>query len=227
LCDILNFNSDERQQMPARVSEAYVLRSYPYREGDLIVSFFTRDQGKLRGVARRARRPKGGFGAALERLSQVRVSYYQKETLELVRLDGCELVQSQFGLMSSYPASVALDFVAEVSDQLLPPSEPSERYFRLLGAVLAELRARPEEAVWRVVLYFSYWAVRLSGILPELAGPAESRELVSEMAVTPLGAMQPREWGRETGGGLRRFLVRQIELHTERKLASFPLLEAL
>ena len=42
--------------MPARVSETYVLRTYPFRESDLIVSFFTRDQGKLRGVAYRARK---------------------------------------------------------------------------------------------------------------------------------------------------------------------------
>jgi len=51
--------------MPARLSEAYVLRTYPYQEGDLIVSFFTRDQGKLRGAAKRARRLKSPFGSAL------------------------------------------------------------------------------------------------------------------------------------------------------------------
>ena len=39
--------------MPARVSETFVLRTYPFREADLIVSFLTRDLGKLRGVARR------------------------------------------------------------------------------------------------------------------------------------------------------------------------------
>ena len=41
--------------MPARVSEAFVLQTYPLKESDLIVSFFTRDAGKLRGVAKRAR----------------------------------------------------------------------------------------------------------------------------------------------------------------------------
>jgi thiol-disulfide isomerase/thioredoxin len=55
----------------------FVLRTYPYREADLIVSFFTRDLGKLRGVARRARRPKSPFGSGLERLSQVRMSYFR------------------------------------------------------------------------------------------------------------------------------------------------------
>src|SRR6185312_15671173 len=69
--------------VPARVSETIVLRTYPLKEADLVVSFLTRDQGKLRGVAKQARRPKGGFGAGLERLSHVRMAYFQRETREL------------------------------------------------------------------------------------------------------------------------------------------------
>ena len=97
--------------MPAHISETYVLRTYPFRESDLIVSFFTRDQGKLRGVARRARKPKSTYGSGLERLSLINLSYSQKETRELVNLNSCDLVQSQFALLTDFiDASVALDF---------------------------------------------------------------------------------------------------------------------
>jgi DNA repair protein RecO (recombination protein O) len=154
--------------VPSRVSEALVLRTYPLREADLVVSFLTRDQGKLRGTARRARRPKGGFGAGLERLSHVRLKYYQRETRELVNLDSVELIQSQFGLASDYRATVALDYFAEISEQMLPSAEPNERFFRLLLAVLESLRQEGGGAVFRAVNYFSLWAVRLSGWLPEL-----------------------------------------------------------
>jgi DNA repair protein RecO (recombination protein O) len=156
--------------VPARVSEALVLRTYPLKEADLVVSFFTRDQGKLRGVAKRARRPKSNFGAGLERLSHVRMAYFQRESRELVNLDSCELIRSQFGLIADYRASVALDFFAEVTEQMLPSAEPNERYFRLLLAVLDSLQP-PEQAggrAWRAVTYFSLWAVRLAGWLPEL-----------------------------------------------------------
>ena len=34
--------------MPARMSDSFILQTYPFREADLVVSFFTRDQGKLR-----------------------------------------------------------------------------------------------------------------------------------------------------------------------------------
>ena len=131
--------------MPARVSEALVLRTYPLQEADLVVSFLTRDQGKLRGVAKRARRPKSAFGAGLERLSHVRMAYFQRETRELVNLDSCELIRSQFGLVSDYWAGVALDYFAEVTEQLLPPAEPNEKFFRLLLAVLDSLATAARE----------------------------------------------------------------------------------
>ena len=133
--------------MPARMSETFVLRTYPFRESDLIVSFFTRDLGKLRGVARRARRPKSPFGSGLERLSHVRMAYFQRENAELVNLSGCELIQSQFAMQSEYARSLALDYFTEVAEQLLPPHEPNEKFFRLLMAVLADLRK--EGNVWR------------------------------------------------------------------------------
>jgi len=162
-CDTLKL-----PRVPACASEALVLRTYPLKEADLIVSFLTRDQGKLRGVAKRARRPKSSFGAGLERLSHVRMAYFQRETRELVNLDSCELIHSQFALISDYWTSVALDYFAEVSEQLLPSAEPSEKFFRLLLAVLESLQAPDAGKAWRAVTYFSLWALRLSGWLPEL-----------------------------------------------------------
>jgi DNA repair protein RecO (recombination protein O) len=213
--------------MPARVSEAYVLRSYPFQEGDLIVSFLTRDQGRLRGVAKRARRPKSAFGSGLERLSQVRMTFYQRENAELVRLDACELMQSQFGLSGSFEAGVALDYIAEVSDHLLPPAEPNERYFRLLGAVLADLRASGADGVWRAVTYFAYWAVRLSGILPELRVSPASQLLAQEIAARPIAELGSTPWPKQTAADLRRVLARHIEEHIERRLVTVPVMEAL
>ena len=156
--------------MPARMSDSFILQTYPFREADLVVSFFTRDQGKLRGVARRARRPKSSFGSGLERLSHATVSYYQKENRELVSLNSCELTQSQFALASNYESSVALDYLAEITEQLLPPNETNERHFRLLIAVLDSLHAGGN--VWAAVTYFALWAVRLAGLL---AGAARQR----------------------------------------------------
>jgi DNA repair protein RecO (recombination protein O) len=211
--------------MLARVSESFVLRTYPFREADLIVSFFTRDQGKLRGVARRARRPKSPFGSGLERLSHVRMAYALRENAELGNLNGCELIESQFGLQSDYGCSVALDYFTEVAEHLLPPHEPSEKFFRLINATLAHLRGGG--AVWSAVDYFTLWAVRLTGVLPELRVNQETREIVEEMFTKPMSELTPREWKKSTLSGLRRSLIRAMEQHVERKFLTVPLLEAL
>jgi|ERR1051326_2737186 DNA repair protein RecO (recombination protein O) len=211
--------------MPARTSESFILRTYPFQEADLIVSFFTRDQGKLRGLARRARRPKGPFGSGLERLSHGNVTYFQKENRELVNINSAELIHSQFALASDYEASVALDYLAEVSDQMLPPGEVNERHFRLLIAVLDHLRAGG--GVWPAVSYFSLWAVRLAGFLPELTLSPESREIAEEILVTPIAQLAPRNWSKDTAADLRRMLLVMIEEHVERRILSAQVLESL
>jgi DNA repair protein RecO (recombination protein O) len=211
--------------MPAGVSETFVLRTYPFREADLIVSFFTRDLGKLRGVARRARRPKSPFGSGLERLSHVRMAYFQRENAELASLTGCELIESQFGMQADYARGVALDYFAEVTEQLLPPHEPNEKFFRLLVAVLAY--ARTGQEIWPAIAYFSLWAVRLAGILPELRVTRETGEIAQEMLEKPLSALSPRPWSKSTASDLRRILIRTMERHVERKFLTVPLLEAL
>lgn len=171
--------------MPSRESEALVLRSYPYREADLVVSIFTRDRGKLRGLARGIRRPKNKFGAVLERLAHVRLFYRQKDTVELVTLERGELLGPPNLWKAGYAISVLLDAVAETADQLLPSQEPYDAYFRLLKLVLDEFQRGIDsedssEAVppWahRSLIYFLLWSLRLSGWLPPLDRCIESNE---------------------------------------------------
>ena len=213
--------------MPARVSESLILRTYPFREADVVVSFLTRDQGKLRGVARRARRPKSGFGAGLERLSHVQAAYFQRETRELVSLDSCELIRSQFELQSDYAVGVALDYLAEVAEQLLAPAEQNERFFRLLLSVLDYMQAARAPGLWQAATYFTLWAVRLSGFLPGLRVSPDSLAIADEMLKRPVAELSPRIWTKDTAADLRRFLVREIENHIERRLVTVPILEAL
>ncbi|MBI1357655.1 MAG: DNA repair protein RecO [Acidobacteria bacterium] len=169
--------------MPARESEAFVLRSYPYREADLIVSFFSRDLGKLRGIARGVRRPKSRFGASLERLSHSRISYFQKDNLELVRIDRGELLSPAPTMRVDYGASVALDLIAEISDELLPEHEPQDAHFRLLTHVLERVVAAapdpgsgPSPDVQRALTYFQLWTLRLAGLLPPFGVCLETGE---------------------------------------------------
>jgi DNA repair protein RecO (recombination protein O) len=152
--------------MPLKESEAIVLRSYPFREADLLVSFFTRTEGKMRGVARHAKKSRQRFGGALEPLTRVRVYWEDRERQELARIESCDVLASPLSERVDYPRAIALAHVAEVLDEVLPDREANDAIFRLASAVLPALR--PAE-IWAALTYFDLWIVRLTGFLPELS----------------------------------------------------------
>jgi DNA repair protein RecO (recombination protein O) len=152
--------------MALKESEAIVLRTYPLREADLLVTLFTRVEGKVKGVARSAKKSRRRFGGALEPLTYVRVYYEDRERQELARLDSCEVLESPLATEVSYPRAVALGHIAELLDELLPDREANDAIFRLSLSVLGALRG---SEIWLPVTYFELWMTRLVGFLPELS----------------------------------------------------------
>jgi DNA repair protein RecO (recombination protein O) len=151
--------------MALKESEAIVLRTYPLRESDLLVTLFTRLEGKVKGVARAAMKSRRRFGGALEPLTYVRAFYEDRERQELARLDSCEVIESPMATEVSYPRAAALAHVAELLDELMPDREASDAVFRLSLAVLQEMRG---PSLWMPLTYFQLWMTRLMGFLPEL-----------------------------------------------------------
>lgn len=151
--------------MALKQSEAIVLRSYPLHEADLLVTFFTRAEGKVKGVAKAAKKSRKRFGGALEPLTAVRLYYDDREGKELARIDSCDVLASPLTNAVDYPRAVGLGHVAELLDELLPDREANDAMFRLSLAVLAHLQGG---TIWLPVTYFDLWTVRLVGFLPEL-----------------------------------------------------------
>src|SRR5579863_9515205 len=151
--------------MALKESEAIVLRTYPLRESDLLVTLFTRLEGKVRGVARAAKKSRKRFGGSLEPLTYVKVAYDDRERHELARLDSCEVLESPLASEVSYPRAVALGHVAELLDELLPDREANDAVFRLGLSVLAQLAS---DQFWLPITYFDLWMARLMGYLPDI-----------------------------------------------------------
>src|SRR5277367_6245275 len=124
--------------MALKETEAIVIRTYPLREADLLVTLFTRAEGKIRGVARAAMKSKRRFGGALEPLTFVRAFYEVRERQELSRLDACEVLDSPLASPVSYARAVALAHVAELLDELLADHDPNDAVFRLALSVLGQ-----------------------------------------------------------------------------------------
>lgn len=150
--------------MPLYTAEALVLRTYKLGEADRIVVFLTRDRGKKRGVAPNAGKSRKRFGAALEPLTEVRVSYFEKERRDLVGLNYAEPVRSP--LSSPSPEALGYShYFAELIDEWAADADVDERLYRLGTAALEALvTGTPVEALAR---YFECWLLRLQGVYPD------------------------------------------------------------
>jgi len=150
--------------MPARETEAIILKTYPLGEADRLVSFLGRSSGRIRGVAAGARRLKNRFGSTLEVLSHVQIWYVERETRELVRIQQTDLLESFHKAQSDYGLSTGLAVISEISELTLPEHEVSEPMFRLILLAVREVERTSD---WRLPLsYFAFWTVRLGGWLP-------------------------------------------------------------
>jgi DNA repair protein RecO (recombination protein O) len=154
----------EGRQIPHH-GEAIVLRSWPFHEADLLVSLFTRDQGKVKGVARHAMKSRRRFGGALEPATHVRAHYTERPKQDLVRLDQFEILWSPLTAPIDTLRLAALQVVTEVLEEALPDQAADDNIFRL---ALTTLTAIHEGSVFLPITYFCLWMNRLLGWMPEL-----------------------------------------------------------
>ena len=153
-------------------ADALVLRTYRYGEADRIVVFLTDDRGKKRGVAKNATNSRKRFGAALDSLTRGRVTYVERESRELVRVDRIEPRVTPLAAAAGRAADEAAHvlghaaYFAELLDEWAPDGAPNERLFRL-GAAMADALGRGG-SVEALARYFEYWLLRLEGVYPAL-----------------------------------------------------------
>jgi DNA repair protein RecO (recombination protein O) len=152
--------------MGVLTSEAVVLRTWPVHEADLIVSFFARDYGKVRGVAKSALKSRKRFGGALEPMTLAKAWFAEKPGQELVRLDQLEIIRSPLSTAIDHTRMAVLSLYAELLDEALPDHDPQETIFRLLLAVLDQTT---QENPWMPLTYFQLWMTRLMGLLPDMS----------------------------------------------------------
>lgn len=150
--------------MPLRRSKAIVLRSYRVGEADKIVVFFALELGKIRGMAKGARRPRSRFGSSLEIGTEVELTIFEKESRELVSVDRCDIVRSGFRQFGDPILATTLGYVTDLADAFVPEREPNQRVYRLLRAMIASLSSSTTAETR--ARYFEAWILRLSGLYP-------------------------------------------------------------
>ena len=150
--------------MPARETEAIILKTFALGEADRLVSFLGRTSGRMRGVAAGARRIKNRYGSTLQLLAHVQLWYVERETRDLVRIQQADLLDSFHKAQSDYALSTGLALVSEAAERVLPEHEVNESMFRLILLTVREIERRASLAL--PLSYFAFWTVRLAGWLP-------------------------------------------------------------
>jgi DNA repair protein RecO (recombination protein O) len=152
--------------MPLLESDAIILKTYPLGEADRIVAFFSREHGKVRGVANGARKMKNRFGASLEPLTHSRIQFFEKENRDLVRIQSAEILDSPMALYADYDCAVFAGHLVDLTDRFLPEHQPHDAVFRLVRMMVqAASDACPLDIA---ACYFEVWMLRLAGVFPDL-----------------------------------------------------------
>lgn len=118
-------------------TDAIVLKSMKYRDTSRIVTLYTKEFGKIRGIAKGARGSKNKFGSALDTLARVHLVFYHKEHRDLHFVSQCDL-RFAGSLLKRNLRRMAVGFAClELLDQVIHDREQNVPVFRLIDDTLA------------------------------------------------------------------------------------------
>lgn len=152
--------------MPLHRTEAVVIRSMDFSESDKIVTFFTRDFGKLKGIAKGAKRSKKRFGNTLELFSHISLLFFEKENVGLARINNCNIIEPYMELYKDIEKIAYGSYFIELIDELVGEREKNDEIFSLLVDSLSMTNCRKlREEIARI---FEIRLLSLIGYQPQL-----------------------------------------------------------
>jgi DNA repair protein RecO (recombination protein O) len=152
--------------MSSEKATAIVLKVVEFSETSSIVTLFTREFGKIHGLAKGARRPKGPFESALDLLSLCHVVFLRKSSGALDLMTEAKLQRRFRPPGRDLSCLYAGYYVAELLTELTDDYDPHAPLFDLADQVLQELAHGGN--VSTLVLRFELAALAILGHLPSL-----------------------------------------------------------
>lgn len=153
--------------MSSEKTLALVIRLIDFSESSCVVTLFTRDFGKISGLAKGARRPKSAFESALDLLAVVRIVFLHKSSDALDLLTEAKLERRFRAAAKDLPRLYAGYYIAELLNELTDPSDPHPELFDAAIGALAALDSS-SGSVPAMVARFELCLLRYVGHLPQL-----------------------------------------------------------
>ncbi|MDD5348623.1 MAG: DNA repair protein RecO [Chthoniobacteraceae bacterium] len=141
---------------------AILLRRTRFSETSLIVTWLTRDHGKLKTMARGVLRPKSPLAGALDLFFETEIAFVRSRRSEIHTLREVVLRNPFEGLRKDYARVELAAYFVELLEAATEPEHPVPELFDLLHRALAYLEtAAPSR---RALLHFENELARLLGI---------------------------------------------------------------
>jgi len=162
-------------------SRAISLKSYWLGETSKVVVCYTRDYGKVRLVAKGARKGGGRLGAALEPMLVSGVVFYLREGRDLLFVSQAEVERQWPELRRDVVRMAYAGAALELTDALVSEREPDPGLFDLLESTLDRAAVAPPSSLDAVLWSFELSLASALGYAPELArcivceGPPDGR----------------------------------------------------
>jgi DNA repair protein RecO (recombination protein O) len=159
-------------------SPAIVLHGLDYGESDRIVTFYTHDFGKLKGIAKGARRSRKRFSNALEPFSYGIIIFSKKGRGTLAMIEGIDIINHHAKIREDLGNTLIASYLLELIDKFTLEGKINADLFQLLQSFLGLIDAgRPSEALIR---FFEMRLLKLTGYEPVLDQCMICRKPVSE-----------------------------------------------
>lgn len=122
-------------------TEAIILKTMKYRDTSKIVTFYTKEYGKLKGIAKGARTAKNKFGSALEPMTLSMLVIYKKEHRDLHLISQCDAIDSFKNLTEDLDRMTTALAVIALINQVTHDEERNPALFALLSETLSTLNS--------------------------------------------------------------------------------------
>jgi len=152
--------------VPTYRDEAVVLRTYKLGEADRIVTMLSRQNGKIRAVAKGVRRTGSRFGARLEPFMVVDLQLYRGRSLDIVQ-QAVTLGSYGADIVNDYPRYTAATAMVEAADRLTEHEAGTQHYLLLIGALRS--LARAEHSAGLTLDSYLLRALSIAGWAPSFA----------------------------------------------------------
>ena len=149
-------------------AEAVILNSFDYGESDRILTFYTLEYGKIKAIAKGARRSRRRFVGNLEPTSLVRIIFFHSDKSDLVRVDDATLLEGFNTLKADIDLLSHGCYFVELASELTREGVAMPHIFRLLAGFLKMLDAGAEPGP--LARFFEVRLLSMAGYLPHLSG---------------------------------------------------------